>query len=95
MCNFNRNNVRVFCLFVCLKVNLTQAVGLCIAVGAMIYNFVDKGKKKGGEHLSPPPFPPLLRVHPIYIVYPSANKTSFGARIVKVVLFSVTLSTEL
>ena len=27
---------------------MTQAAGLCLAVGAMIYNFVDKGKKKGG-----------------------------------------------
>lgn len=80
-------------LFVFLKVNLTQAVGLCIAVGAMIYNFVDKGKKKGGEHL--PASPPSSRPYPIYNVYPSASKTSFGARIVELVLFSVTLSPEL
>ncbi|CAN0150863.1 unnamed protein product [Ectocarpus sp. 6 AP-2014] len=30
------------------KVNLMQFVGLAIAVGAMVFNFLDKGKKKGG-----------------------------------------------
>ncbi|CAM9520860.1 unnamed protein product, partial [Ectocarpus sp. 13 AM-2016] len=30
------------------KVNLTQFVGLAIAVGAMVFNFLDKGKKTGG-----------------------------------------------
>lgn len=31
------------------KVNLMQCVGLAIAVGAMVFNFLDKGKKKRGE----------------------------------------------
>lgn len=31
------------------KVNLMQFVGLAIAVGAMVFNFLDKGKKKGGQ----------------------------------------------
>lgn len=35
------------------KVNLTQFVGLAIAVGAMVFNFLDKGKKKGGQCREP------------------------------------------
>lgn len=37
-----------------LQVNLMQCFGLALAVGAMIYNFVDKGKKKGGEFAAEP-----------------------------------------
>lgn len=29
------------------EVNTLQCVGLAIAVGAMVFNFLDKGKKKG------------------------------------------------
>lgn len=31
------------------EVNTLQCVGLTIAVGAMVFNFLDKGKKKGNK----------------------------------------------
>lgn len=41
-------------LLVFEQVNVVQGAGLALAVGAMVYNFLDKGKKKGGESGSRP-----------------------------------------
>ena len=34
------------------QVNMAQCAGLTLAVGAMVFNFLDKGKKGGGQFLS-------------------------------------------
>lgn len=51
----------------CKQVNFMQCFGLALAVGAMIFNFVDKGKKKGGKGAKVVDNPFASRLHQLRI----------------------------